>query len=60
MYAAELATLEEGVREELLIAMAALISFESWDQMRDCFQLSIEAGQSAWRTAIDRILPKAP
>jgi len=59
MYAPELATLEEDVREELLIAMAALISFESWDQMRDCFALSMEAAQAAWRTAIDRMLPQS-
>jgi AcrR family transcriptional regulator len=60
MYGPELATLEEPVREELLVAMAALISFESWDQMRDCFQFSIETAQSAWRAAIDRMLPQAP
>jgi AcrR family transcriptional regulator len=59
MYGPELALLEEKEREELLVAMAALISFESWDQMRDCFQLSMEAAQSAWRLAIDRILPRA-
>ena len=59
MYAPELAQLEEKAREELLVAMAALISFESWDQMRDCFQLSMEAAQSAWCSAIDRILPQA-
>ena len=59
MYAQELALLEDSVREELLVAMAALISFESWDQMRDCFQFSMEAGQSAWRIAIDRMLPQA-
>ena len=59
MYAPELARIEEQEREELLIAMAALISFESWDQMRGCFGLSIEDAQSAWRRAIDRILPDA-
>jgi AcrR family transcriptional regulator len=60
MYGPELAMLEEAVREEMLVALAALISFESWDQMRDCHGLSAEAAQSAWRTAIDRMLPQAP
>jgi hypothetical protein len=35
-----------------------LTSFESWDQMRHCYGLSMEAGQgSVWRSALDRMLP---
>jgi hypothetical protein len=41
----------------LLFALAALTSFESWDQMRHCYGLSMEAGQGVWRSAIDRMLP---
>jgi AcrR family transcriptional regulator len=59
MYAPELATLPEGPREQLLIALAALTSFESWDQMRYCHDLSPEAAQAIWRSAIDRMLPLA-
>jgi hypothetical protein len=59
MYAPELATLVEPARQELLIAMAALTSFESWDQMRHCHGLSIEAAQGVWRQAIGRMLPPA-
>ena len=59
MYAPELSSLPEPPRAELLIAMAALTSFESWDQMRHCHKLSMEAAQAVWRSAIDRMLPPA-
>jgi AcrR family transcriptional regulator len=57
MYTPELATLAEAPRDQLLIALAALTSFESWDQMRNCHGLSPEAAQAVWRAAIDRMLP---
>lgn len=60
MYAPELAVLEEAPRQSLLIALATLVSFESWDQMRDCYKLSIEDAESTWRTAIGRLLPATP
>ena len=60
MYRPELETLDEPQREQLLMAMATLISFESWDQMRDCYGLSSDDAQAAWRTAIDRVLPPTP
>lgn len=60
MYAPELANLAEPEREQLLIAMATMISFESWDQMRDCYGLSSEDAQAIWRIAIDRMLPPTP
>lgn len=59
MYALELSGLPEPPRNQLLIALAALTSFESWDQMRHCHGLSIEAAQGVWRSAIDRMLPSA-
>ena len=59
MYAPELATLSETPRDQLLIALAALTSFESWDQMRHCHNLSPEAAQVVWRSAIERLLPPA-
>ncbi len=46
-------------REQLLIALAVLISFESWDQMRHWYDLSMEVAQDVWRSAIDRMLPSA-
>jgi AcrR family transcriptional regulator len=60
MYAPELATMAEDDREQLLVAMATMISFESWDQMRDCYGLSSEEAQAVWRAAIDRLLPPTP
>jgi len=60
MYEPELASLAEPEREQLLIAMATMISFESWDQMRDCYGLSSEGAQAVWRAAIDRMLPATP
>lgn len=60
MYAPELATLEAAERDTLLIALATLISFESWDQLRGCYNLSMEAAQGVWIAAIDRVLPPAP
>jgi AcrR family transcriptional regulator len=60
MYAPELAVLAEPEREQLLVAMATMVSFESWDQMRDCYGLSSEDAQAVWRTAIDRMLPSTP
>ena len=60
MYRAELSTLSGPAREQLLLTMATLISFESWDQMRGCHGLSVEDAQDAWRVAIDRLLPSTP
>jgi AcrR family transcriptional regulator len=59
MYAPELSSLPEPPRSQLVIALAALTSFESWDQMRHCHDLSVEAAQAVWRSAIDRMLPSA-
>ena len=59
MYAPELVILPEGPRDQLLIGLAALTSFESWDQMRNCHGQSPDAAQAVWRSAIDRMLPLA-
>lgn len=60
MYGPELATLAEAERERLLLAMATLISFESWDQLRDCFGLAVDECERVWRETIDRMLPPTP
>ena len=46
MYRLELSSLPEAARDQLLTALAVLISFESWDQMRHCYGLSMEAAQA--------------
>ena len=58
MYETELSTLAEPERDQTLMALAALISFESWDQLRHSYGLSIEATKAVWRSAIDRLLPR--
>jgi hypothetical protein len=42
MYAPELSKLPDASRSQLLIALAALTSFESWDQMRHCHGLLVK------------------
>ena len=56
--APELSALAESERDRLLMALAALISFENWDQLRHGCGLSVEAAQAAWRSGIDRLLPR--
>jgi AcrR family transcriptional regulator len=57
VYRLELSCLPEEARDQLLTALAVLISFESWDQMRHCYGLSMDAAEEGWRSAIDRMLP---
>jgi len=57
MYGPELGILPEAERQQLLYALGALTSFESWDQLRHCYGLTVEDAQAVWRTAIDRMLP---
>jgi AcrR family transcriptional regulator len=59
MYRPELSTFTEPDRDSLLLALATLTSFESWDQLRHCYKLSPEDAQAVWRSAIDRMLPLA-
>jgi AcrR family transcriptional regulator len=60
MFRAELSTLPESERKELLIALEALTDIESWARMRETFQLSFEEACAVWSTAIDRLLPVTP
>lgn len=60
MYRRELAGLGDNEAWNLMLALATLTSFESWDQLRYCHGLSGEAAQAIWRAAIDRLLPPTP
>jgi AcrR family transcriptional regulator len=60
MYRRELSTLPDAERERLLVALGALIDFDSWDQMRNEHNLSAEAARAVWIQAIDRLLPSTP
>jgi AcrR family transcriptional regulator len=58
IYGPELSAIASSERDRLLMALAALISFESWDKLRRTDGLSITAAQAVWRSAIDRLLPR--
>jgi hypothetical protein len=60
MYGPELAGLAGAERRDLLIALEALIDFESWGRMREFHGLSFDDACSVWIRTIDRILPPTP
>ena len=59
VYGAELSTLPEAERAQLLVALDILTGFESWGRMREDHGLSIEAARDLWINAIGRLLPAA-
>ncbi len=60
MYAPELAVLDERERRQTVLAIEALIDFESWARMRELFGLSCEDACDVWKRALDRLLPPTP
>ena len=60
MYEPELSTLVDSERRHPLIALEALIDFESWARMREFFGLSFDEACAVWMQAIDRLLPPTP
>src|SRR5262249_2658181 len=50
VYQRELSVLSGAERTDLLVVLATLVSFESWDQMRHCHDLSIDAARAVWRS----------
>jgi AcrR family transcriptional regulator len=60
MYEPELGVLSSEGRRDLLIALEALIDFESWGRMRELYGLSFDEACSVWRRTIDRMLPPTP
>lgn len=60
MYGPELSALPGPERKQMLFALGALTSFESWNQLRVDYGLTMEAAQAVWCTAIDRMLPATP
>jgi AcrR family transcriptional regulator len=60
MYAPELSTLDERGRRQTVLAMEALVDFESWARMREQFGLSFGEACGVWIRAIDRLLPPTP
>lgn len=60
MYRPELQGLSSEERRDLLIALEALIDFESWGRMREGHGLSFDEACSVWIRVIDRLLPPTP
>lgn len=60
MYRPELSTLKEPERRQTVLAIDALIDFESWVRIQEFFGLSFEEGCMVWIRAIDRLLPPTP
>jgi AcrR family transcriptional regulator len=60
VYAVELSTLGEPERRQSVLALEALVDFESWARMREHFGLSFEDACGVWTRAIDRLLPEGP
>jgi AcrR family transcriptional regulator len=58
IYEPELSALADSERDRLLMALAASLSFGSWNQLRSTESLSVEAAQAVWRSAINRLLPR--
>lgn len=57
MYASELSALDKRERHQTILAIDALVDFESWARMREQFGLSFEDACDVWKRAIDRLLP---
>src|SRR5262245_53473687 len=60
MYRPELEGLPAEERRDLLIALEAVIDFESWGRMRENHGLSFDEASSVWVRVIDRLLPPTP
>jgi AcrR family transcriptional regulator len=60
MYRPELEALPPEERRDLLIALEALVDFESWGRMREGHGLSFDEACSLWVRMIDRMLPPTP
>ncbi|MFO1079281.1 MAG: hypothetical protein U1E23_01455 [Reyranellaceae bacterium] len=60
MYAPELGSVPDRVRESLLIALEALTDFSVWGRLRESNGLSVDDACEVWRQAIDNMLPPTP
>jgi AcrR family transcriptional regulator len=60
MFRPELSTVSDDVRRKIVLALEALLDFESWARMRELYNLSFEQASEVWIKAIDRLLPPSP
>jgi AcrR family transcriptional regulator len=60
MFRPELSTAGDDVRKKVMLALEALLDFESWARMRELYGLSFDEASAVWAKAIDRLLPPTP
>jgi len=60
VYSPELSSLSDEARSRTVLAIEALIDFESWGRMREFHALSFEEACEVWVQGIDRLLPPTP
>ncbi|MBS0523553.1 MAG: TetR/AcrR family transcriptional regulator [Proteobacteria bacterium] len=60
MFRPELSSVSDAVRKKTMLALEALLDFESWARMRELYGLSFEEACAVWVKAIDRLLPQTP
>jgi AcrR family transcriptional regulator len=59
MFRPELSSVGDDVRKKIMLALEALLDFESWARMREMHGLTFEQACDVWIKAIDRLLPPA-
>ena len=60
MFRPELSATSDDVRKKTMLALEALLDFESWARMRELYDLSFEQASTVWSNAIERLLPPTP
>jgi AcrR family transcriptional regulator len=60
MFRPELSTVTDAVRKNIMLALEALMDFESWARMRELYGLSFEEAIAVWVKAVDCLLPPTP
>lgn len=56
----ELSPLTDLERRKIVIALDALVDFESWGRMRELYGLTFEEACNVWIHSVDRLLPPTP
>jgi len=59
MFRPELSSVSDDTRKKIVLALEALLDFESWARMRELYGLSFDEASAVWVKSIDRLLPTA-
>jgi AcrR family transcriptional regulator len=60
MFRPELSSVSDDTRKKIVLALEALLDFESWARMRELYGLSFDEASAVWVKSIDRLLPATP